>query len=97
MSTRKYTPGPWKVEQERTAEFLITAEDGMSVAEKIASSFDARLIEQAPALLEALKELEDEMTVNYLDTFEGRKRIPEEVMEMLRTARAVIARAEGRS
>jgi len=49
-----WTPGPWTVERGDLRSFDVIGGDGMTVAEQITSTFDARLIASAPELARAL-------------------------------------------
>lgn len=91
-----YTPGPWYEAQTGNHQGLIVSE---KTGENIATSYkkdDAALIAAAPAMLDALTQLNNHLTVNHLDeyTFVDDGDDPFDPERIIRDA---IAKAEGRS
>jgi hypothetical protein len=87
----KPTPGPWKLHSDQTTvrhiplESWTVVRDDRSVADVFYNKADARLIACAPELLEALKEVTENLMIPLSEYNARRKR-----------NRALIARAEGR-
>lgn len=96
-----HTPGPWHVtdcRNQKNGQIRIFADSGAYIANVLARNpsceVDARLIAEAPAMLESLKDLFKHCAMVHKHW--GDENNTEEADRAVKFAEAVIARAEGR-